>query len=185
MIENRPRYCATIGFFDGVHRGHRQVIKRLQELAYSKGLESLVITFDNHPLEVICPTYVPDLLLSSEEKVQRILETGISKVEVMHFTKEMMNQLAFDFMKHELKERLGIEVLIIGYDNRFGKKNDKESFETYVEYGKELGIEVIEGPRPEECGLFEGKAISSSLIRSLRNEGRIHEALQLMENDKL
>lgn len=173
-------FAATIGFFDGVHRGHRQVIDRLKEIARTKGLKTMAVTFGNHPMEVVRPGYEPQLLLPVEEKIRRIKECGVDEVVVLHFTREMMQQPAREFMKEVLRDQLGISLLVIGYDNRFGRRNPDETFLSYVGYGKELGIEVVEGPRPEECGLFEGKPVSSSLIRQLIAEGREHEASQLM-----
>lgn len=174
-------FAATIGFFDGVHRGHRQVIRRLQTIAESNGLQTMVVTFGNHPLEVVRPGYEPQLLISIDEKVRRIKACGVDKVVVLRFTREMMQQSAHDFMQELLRDKLGVEKLVIGYDNRFGKRNPDEDFHSYAAYGKELGIEVIEGPRPEECGLFEGKPISSSLIRQLIEEGRQEDAEQLLK----
>lgn len=62
--------AATIGFFDGVHRGHRMVISRLLSVARERGLRTMVVTFGNHPMEVVCPGYEPELLLPVEEKVR-------------------------------------------------------------------------------------------------------------------
>lgn len=175
------KYAATIGFFDGVHRGHRQVIRRLQTIANDNELQTMVITFGNHPLEVVRPGYEPQLLIDIDEKVRRIKACGVDKVVVLQFNKEMMQQSAHDFMQKLLRDELGVEKLVIGYDNRFGRRNPDEDFHAYVAYGNELGIEVIEGPRPEECGLFEGNPISSSLIRRLIEEGRQQDAEQLLK----
>lgn len=173
-------YIATIGFFDGVHIGHQQVISRLKTLAGERGLQTMVVTFGNHPMEVVRPEYTPDLLLSLDEKLQRLMATGVDSVETLLFTREMMQQPAYDFMEKVLRDEFDVKALLIGYDNRFGRRNEKETFESYVEYGKALGIEVIEGPRPEECGLFEGTPVSSSLIRQLLKDGRTSDAKHLM-----
>lgn len=173
-------YAATIGFFDGVHRGHQQVLHRLQTIAKGRGLKTMAVTFCNHPMEVVSPNYVPQLLTTAEEKAERIKACGIDEVVMLRFSKEMMMQPAREFMEKVLRDTLGVTTLLIGYDNRFGKRNPEETFLSYVEYGKELGIEVIEGPRPEECGLFEGKPISSSLIRRLMEEGRSDDAIHLL-----
>ena len=173
-------YAATIGFFDGVHRGHRQVISRLQAIAEAEQLLSMVITFSNHPMEIVCPERVPELLIPCDEKLSRLRQTGVNRVEALCFTREMMQQSARDFMEHTLRDRLDVRLLMIGYDNRFGRRNPAETFETYVEYGRELGIKVVEGPRPEDCGLFEGQPVSSSLIRQLMQEGRTAEAETLL-----
>ena len=179
-MDNKYNYCATIGFFDGVHRGHRQVIERVKQTACAKGLQTMVITFDNHPMEVVRPGYKPELLITAEEKERKLKATGIDEVVMLHFTHEMMQQPARLFMKDTLRDKLKVTTLVMGYDNRFGRRNPDETFETYVSYGQELGIEVIEGPRPEECGLFEGMPVSSSLIRQLIEDGRKAEAQQLM-----
>lgn len=173
-------FAATIGFFDGVHRGHRHVIERLKAVAAQRGLKTMVVTFGNHPLEVVRPGYEPQLLLSVSEKVERLKACGIDEVVVLNFTREMMQQPARDFMQLVLRDQLDVRLLLIGYDNRFGKRNPDESFDTYRRYGEELGIDVLEGPRPDECGLFEGNAVSSSLIRQLLEVGRVDDANTLL-----
>lgn len=172
-------YAATIGFFDGVHVGHQKVIERLKTVAAERGMPTMVITFANHPMEVVQPGYEPDMLLPLHEKVERLRQTGVDRVEVLEFTRQMMATPARDFMADTLRDVLGVRLLLLGYDNRFGKRDDTETFESYCGYGHDLGIEVIEGPRPEECGLFEGHPVSSSLIRSLIRDGRIAEAEKL------
>lgn len=173
-------YAATIGFFDGVHRGHRHVVHTLLRMAEERGLQTLVVTFANHPLSVIRPELVPQQLCSVEEKCQRLTDAGADEVVLLNFTREMMQQSAYDFMKSVLRDQLHVRLLMLGYDNRFGRRQEGEGFEQYVEYGKELGIEVVCGPLPEEAGLFEGKPISSSLIRQLMTEGRAKDAEHLL-----
>lgn len=173
-------FAATIGFFDGVHRGHRHVFQKLKDIARSKGLQTMAVTFGNHPMEVIRPGYEPKLLLPVAEKVERIKACGIDEVVVLQFTPEMMQQPAREFMEQVLRDELGVSLLLIGYDNRFGRRNPEENFEVYSQYGMQLGIDVVEGPKPAECGLFEGNAISSSLIRQLMQDGRAQEARSLM-----
>lgn len=174
-------FAATIGFFDGVHLGHQKVIERLKSVADSNGMKTMVVTFGNHPMEIVRPGFQPQLLITVEEKVRRIKTCGVDEVVVLQFTKEMMQQPAREFMEKVLRDNLDVGVLVIGYDNRFGKRNPDETFDTYRLYGKELGIDVIEGPRPEECGLFEGKPVSSSLIRQLIADGRNEEAEGLIK----
>lgn len=174
------KYAATIGFFDGVHRGHQNVIRRLCDLAKERGLRTRVITFENHPLSIVRPGSEPELLCSIEERKKKLLKAGADEVITLRFTREMMQRPAREFMEHYLRDELQIKLLMLGYDNRFGKRQEGEGFPQYVEYGSELGIEVIEGPRPEEAGLFEGRAISSSLVRELLTNGRKTEAEKLM-----
>ena len=166
---------ATIGFFDGVHIGHCHLINMLKKVARERGVEACVITFDRHPRQVVQPEWCPEMLTSLEEKTQLLKATGIDRCEVLHFDREMANQSAHDFMQHTLKEKLGVSILVTGYDNRFGH-NRSEGFEDYVRYGKEIGIEVIKG---EE--LTDGSNnVSSSSIRRMLKEGRIEDATRCL-----
>ena len=166
---------ATIGFFDGVHIGHCHLINMLKKVARERGVESCVITFDRHPRQVVQPEWCPEMLTSLEEKTQLLKATGIDRCEVLHFDREMANQSAHDFMQHTLKEKMGVSILVTGYDNRFGH-NRSEGFEDYVRYGKEIGIEVIKG---EE--LTDGSNnVSSSSIRRMLKEGRIEDATRCL-----
>lgn len=80
---------ATIGFFDGVHRGHQFLIASVMEEARKTGLQSLVITFDRHPRQVLSQDYQPRLLTTLDRKLQLLSLTGVDNVAVLHFTKEM------------------------------------------------------------------------------------------------
>ena len=166
---------ATIGFFDGVHIGHCHLINMLKKVARERGVEACVITFDRHPRQVVQPEWCPEMLTTLEEKTQLLKATGIDRCEVLHFDREMANQSAHNFMLHTLKEKLGVSILVTGYDNRFGH-NRSEGFEDYVRYGKEIGIEVIKG---EE--LTDGSNnVSSSSIRRMLKEGRIEDATRCL-----
>ena len=166
---------ATIGFFDGVHIGHCHLINMLKKVARERGVESCVITFDRHPRQVVQSEWCPEMLTTLEEKTQLLEATGIDRCEVLHFDREMANQSAHDFMLHTLNEKMGVSILVTGYDNRFGH-NRSEGFEDYVRYGKEIGIEVIKG---EE--LTDGSNnVSSSSIRRMLKEGRIEDATRCL-----
>ena len=134
---------ATIGFFDGVHRGHRHLINKVMEMAHAHAQQSMVITFDRHPREVLQSDYQPQMLTTLNTKLGLLHETGIDRVEVLHFTRQLAALSARQFMAQVLKERLGVTTLVIGYDHRFGH-NRAEGFDDYVRYGKELGIEVVQ-----------------------------------------
>ena len=134
---------ATIGFFDGVHRGHRYLINKVMERAHAHAQQSMVITFDRHPREVLQSDYQPQMLTTLNTKLRLLHETGIDRVEVLHFTRQLAALSARQFMAQVLKERLGVTTLVIGYDHRFGH-NRAEGFDDYVRYGKELGIEVVQ-----------------------------------------
>ena len=134
---------ATIGFFDGVHRGHRYLINKVMERAHAHAQQSMVITFDRHPREVLQSDYQPQMLTTLNTKLRLLHETGVDRVEVLHFTRQLAALSARQFMAQVLKERLGVTTLVIGYDHRFGH-NRAEGFDDYVRYGKELGIEVVQ-----------------------------------------
>lgn len=169
---------ATIGFFDGVHLGHCHLINMLKKLARERSVQSCVITFDRHPRQVVQPEWCPDMLTTPDEKTQLLKATGIDRCEVLHFDREMASQSARDFMLHTLKERLGVSILVTGYDNRFGH-NRSEGFEDYVRYGKEIGIEVIKG---EELTVGSHN-VSSSSIRRMLKEGNIEDATRCLGHE--
>ena len=164
-------YAATIGFFDGVHRGHRHVIGQLREEAGRRGLRTMVVTFERHPRLVVNPSWKPSLLSTLEEKVALIGQTGIDVLVVLRFDEQMARLSARQFMAQVLKERLHVDLLLTGYDNRFGH-NREETFDDYAAYGHEIGMSVVAGTPFDEGGSH----ISSSRIRQLLAEGKVGEA---------
>ena len=159
--------AATIGVFDGVHAGHRQVIKHLVSGAQFHHLASMVITFDRQPRQLFDPEFRPQLLTTQEEKEQEIERLGVDFLVVLPFTKEMASLSAREFMAQILKEKLNVRSLQIGYDNRFGHDRT-EGFDDYRRYGQELGINVYQGIKLS----FQDYdfAVCSSNIRSLLAE---------------
>ena len=113
------------------------------ETAHAHAQQSMVITFDRHPREVLQSDYQPQMLTTLNTKLRLLHETGVDRVEVLHFTRQLAALSARQFMAQVLKERLGVTTLVIGYDHRFGH-NRAEGFDDYVRYGKELGIEVVQ-----------------------------------------
>ena len=166
-------FVATIGMFDGVHEGHRFVLRQEVACAQERGLQSMAITFD-HTLRH------DDVLTPLDEKLLLLSRTHIDKVEVLPFTAELKQMTARQFMEQVLKDRLGVKVLLTGYDNRFGH-NREEGFDDYVRYGRELGIEVLQLPAAPPRGVaVRGGTISSSLIRKLLKEGAVSEASEAL-----
>ena len=113
------------------------------ERAHAHAQQSMVITFDRHPREVLQSNYQPQMLTTLNTKLRLLHETGVDRVEVLHFTRQLAALSARQFMAQVLKERLGVTTLVIGYDHRFGHDR-AEGFDDYVRYGKELGIEVVQ-----------------------------------------
>ncbi len=157
-------YVATIGMFDGVHRGHQFVLQHVADEARQRGLQSMAITFDKSGPQTLTPLDQKRLLLT---------KTGIDRIEVLTFNEALKQMTAREFMERELRDRLNVKVLLTGYDNRFGH-NRTEGFDDYVRYGQELGIKVLQLPQKGE--------ISSSIIRQLVSDGDIHQANELLGN---
>lgn len=171
----RNEYCATIGFFDGVHRGHQFMIDSLTTMAHAQGRQSLVITFDRHPRQVVHADYVPQLITTTDEKLQLLHATAADRIEVLHFDAQMAQLSAYEFMRQVLHEKYGVAMLLTGYDNRFGH-NRAEGFADYVRYGEEMGMKVLQNTPID----IDGMRVSSSLIRRLIAEGNITEASNCM-----
>lgn len=171
----RNEYCATIGFFDGVHRGHQFMIDSLTTMAHAQGRQSLVITFDRHPRQVVHADYVPQLITTTDEKLQLLHATAADRIEVLHFDAQMAQLSAYEFMRQVLHEKYGVAMLLTGYDNRFGH-NRAEGFADYVRYGEEMGMKVLQNTPID----IDGLRVSSSLIRRLIVEGNITEANNCM-----
>lgn len=171
----RNEYCATIGFFDGVHRGHQFMIDCLTTMAHAQGRQSLVITFDRHPRQVVHADYVPQLITTTDEKLQLLHATAADRIEMLHFDAQMAQLSAYEFMRQVLHEKYGVAMLLTGYDNRFGH-NRAEGFADYVRYGEEMGMEVLQNTPID----IDGMRVSSSLIRRLIIEGNITEANNCM-----
>ncbi|WP_278815627.1 bifunctional riboflavin kinase/FAD synthetase [Leyella stercorea] len=171
----RNEYCATIGFFDGVHRGHQFMIDSLTTMAHAQGRQSLVITFDRHPRQVVHADYVPQLITTTDEKLQLLHATAADRIEVLHFDMQMAQLSAYEFMRQVLHEKYGVAMLLTGYDNRFGH-NRAEGFADYVRYGEEMGMKVLQNTPID----IDGLRVSSSLIRRLIVEGNITEASNCM-----
>ena len=162
---------ATIGFFDGVHLGHRHLIAAVIDEAKRRGMESTVVTFDRHPRQVVSSNFCPRLLSTMEEKLVLLEKTGVDNCVVLPFDKEMAQLSAREFMQSILADRLHVKVLFTGYDHRFGH-NRQEGFNDYVSYGKEMDMEVRRG----EPFVLEGVNVSSSVVRSLVEEGEMGHA---------
>ncbi|KAA6327967.1 Riboflavin biosynthesis protein RibF [termite gut metagenome] len=171
---SKPEPCvATIGFFDGVHKGHRFLINQVKEIASNKGVHSAIITFPIHPRKVINSGYCPEILTTYDEKTKLLAETGIDYCIIHDFTRETSLLSAQEFMTHILHEQCNVQVLVVGYDHRFGH-NRSEGFDDYLRYGKRLGMEVV---LTHAHASGNGNiTISSSTVRSLLHKGEVDKA---------
>lgn len=167
-------YAAAIGFFDGVHRGHRYLLQHLRDEAHRHGLLSAVVTFSNHPRRLVQPDFRLQFIDTLDERLQKLDEAGIDACFLLDFTEEMRQQSARDFLTHTLGERLHVRRLLIGYDHRFGHGRT-EGFDDYVAYGRACGMDVVLEPQ-----LPGVDGCSSSEVRRLLAEGDVAGATVLL-----
>ncbi len=151
----------TVGTFDGMHRGHRDVVQRLVDRAAAAGIPSLLVTFDPHPLEVVNPAAAPPLLTVGEEKIEVLAETGLDYVAVLPFTRQLAAYSAEEFVELVLRKRFRMKELLIGYDHGFGRSRAGD-VNVLRSLGKRDGfaVEVVDA-----VGTPDGHSISSTAIR--------------------
>ena len=165
---------ATIGFFDGVHLGHRFLIQQVKVAATQTGWQSSIITFPVHPRQVIQSEFQPQLLSSPEEKIELLASTGVDNCILLPFTRELSQLTAYEFMQL-LYDKYKVRMLVIGYDHRFGH-NRAETFEDYCRYGRELGIHIMQASAYTQ----EQDKVSSSAIRRALQTGDIRTASKFL-----
>jgi riboflavin kinase/FMN adenylyltransferase len=155
------RTALTVGSFDGVHRGHQDVLRQLVERARRLGVHSLLVTFDPHPLEVVNPAAAPRLLTVGDEKLEVLAESGIDFVAVLPFTPALAAFSAERFVDEILLGRFRMHDLLMGYDHRFGHNRSGDA-ETMRRLGAARGFEVNAVPAVTVNG---GQSVSSTAIR--------------------
>ena len=166
-------YACTIGFFDGVHRGHQYLLQELRSLAAERVMQTLVITFGRSPLSTLCPKTAPKLLSDTEEKRDFIVELGIDRCEILDFSPQMAALTAREFLRLRLVP-MGIKLLLMGYDHHFG--SDRMGFSQVRNIAVDMGVEVVSAKALKD----DDAAVSSSEIRSLLYAGQVAEAQTLL-----
>lgn len=166
----------TVGTFDGVHRGHLDVISRLVQRAKDKGLSSLAITFDPHPLAIVNPAAAPPLLTVGPEKLEVLAETGLDYLAVLEFTPELAALGAEQFVDDVLRTRFRMRDLLIGHDHGFGRERAGNAT-VLQELGAACGftVEVV-----EPVASAEGRFVSSTAIRRAVAGGDLNLAATLL-----
>lgn len=152
---------ATVGTFDGVHRGHQDVLAQLVARARATGLRSILVTFEPHPLEVVNPAAAPRLLTVGAEKVEVLAESGIDYLMVVPFTERLRRYSAEQWFELVLMRRYRVRELLIGYDHGVGRGREGD-VEVIRDIGRRLGVPVEVVP---SVTLPDGRAVSSTTIR--------------------
>ena len=169
----------TIGSFDGLHRGHQQLLDRIVKLAELSGGESVVVTFDPHPRHLLQPeSGEPKLLTTTAEKIERIGRQGIDHVVIVPFTQEFSQLSAEAYINEFLVERLRPSRIVIGYDHRYGRGR-KGDLELLRFLGPMNNYEVVEIEAQE----VEDITVSSTKIRKALQSSQIEKANQLLDYD--
>ncbi|RLP74749.1 bifunctional riboflavin kinase/FAD synthetase [Mycetocola tolaasinivorans] len=168
--------AVTIGKFDGVHAGHRGVIEGLRGIAAERGLRSVVVTFDRHPLHVIAPGKAPVALTGIEKKLDLLAETGIDAVLVLTFDRLLSALEPESFVRSILCATLDAKVVLVGDDFRYGHRG-AGTVETLTAQGRVEGFEVVAIDDVMPC---EGRRASSTWIRELLADGRVDAAADLL-----
>jgi riboflavin kinase/FMN adenylyltransferase len=172
--DGRPA-IVTVGTFDGVHRGHWEVLEEICRRAKATGGRSILVTFHPHPLRVVRPEHAPPLLTTLAEKREVLAESGLEYVVFIPFTRTLQGYRARRFVDEILLGRIGMDELVIGYDHGFGK--DREGSVGMLRHlGADMGVAVD----VVEAFEAEGEPVSSSRIRRLLSEGDAAAAARLL-----
>jgi riboflavin kinase/FMN adenylyltransferase len=165
----------TIGNFDGVHCGHRQILRRVREVAGERGWKPSVLTFDPHPTRVVAPQRTPPLLTRPEARAELMGEEGIEQVLILPFTHDVAQLSAEEFVTRLLVESLGARAVLVGDNFRFGHRQ-AGNVAVLAALGSKLGFETEVVPAVS-C---RGRVVSSSAVRDLIRAGRVSMAARFL-----
>jgi riboflavin kinase/FMN adenylyltransferase len=175
----------TIGNFDGVHRGHQQVLSQLIRTARMNRAKSVAVTFDPHPSQVHRPESAPELIMGLEDKLQALSELGLDAVLVMKYSLELASLTPEEFVGSVLVDSLHASHVVIGHDTRFGRGNSGD-LNTMKQLGEQFGFEVLvisefgsEGfPLHDDGGT--DRRCSSTWVREALNDGDVATAAAVL-----
>ncbi|MDI6782763.1 MAG: bifunctional riboflavin kinase/FAD synthetase [bacterium] len=168
----RKNTVITVGVFDGVHRGHQRILKQLIcQTRNEPDAQSVVLTFQEHPLKILSPSFCPPLLLANEEKIGRIAEFGIDLTVNLPFTKQLANLTAAAFITRILCDSFQVKEIIVGHDHGFGKQA-RGDVRLLEKLGDKFGFRVtVVAP---VC--YRNIPISSTRIRESLIAGKVNDA---------
>jgi len=165
----------TIGNFDGVHRGHRQILRRVAALAREEACKSAVLTFDPHPAQLVTPASAPRLLTTLEQRTRMILEQGIDQVLILPFTRQIAALEPEDFVREILVDKLKARAVLVGANFHFGKRAAGDAG-VLEELGDRFSFEA-EIVQPV---VWRGRVISSTEIRRSVEAGDVSAACRML-----
>ena len=165
----------TIGNFDGVHYGHRRILRRLRELASEHDWKPSVLTFDPHPTRIVAPDRTPPLLTSPETRANLMREEGIAQVLILPFTRELSQLSPEQFVKDLLVDKLGARAVLVGDNFRYGHRHAGD-VKLLAELGRQFGF-LTEIVPAVSC---RGRIVSSSGVRELIRAGKVDLAARFL-----
>jgi riboflavin kinase/FMN adenylyltransferase len=175
-----PGTAVTIGAYDGVHLGHRALLRELSALAAAKGLSTVVVTFDRHPASVVRPESAPKQLTDKEQKLELLADCGVDRTVVITFDRERADESAEDFVKTVLVDTLAARLVVVGEDFHFGHGR-KGNVALLTELGRDYGFEVIGAALTGAALTGAGtEPVSSTRIRTLVAAGDVVGAAELL-----
>lgn len=174
-VSNWTPCALTIGNFDGVHRGHQALLKKLVQTAKEKNIQSCVMTFEPHPIEFFSPEKAPSRILSLRDKLEALAEVGIDQVLVVHFNQHFANLSPTEFVEKILVNGLQVQSILIGDDFHYGAKR-AGNFSSLCEAGQKYGFTVERMETLEE----NNQRISSSATREALKQDDLSLARQFL-----
>lgn len=167
----------TIGNFDGVHRGHQAVLRRMVANAHARGLASVALTFHPHPKAVHTPEHTPELITGIEDRLEQMAATGLDGILLQEYTLDFAQQTPLQFVTTYLVHGLHAATVVVGRDTRFGRGNAGD-LTTMRELGEQLGftVEVI----ADASGTDATRRWSSTWVRELLEDGDLVAAAEVL-----
>jgi len=178
-IHNLPDFknaVLTVGFFDGVHKGHKAILNEVVTHALTAEGESVLLTFEPHPRKLLYPEQNLGIITPLQQKLQLITDAGIQHIVVVPFTKEFANLSATQYIEDFLVGLFRPHSIVLGYDHRFGHDR-KGDIGLLKEYGPKYNYAVIEISEQ----LINEAAVSSTKIRNAISEGKVADAATMLE----
>lgn len=166
----------TIGNFDGVHAGHRRILRRVKEVALERGLKASALTFHPHPSKVVAPARAPRLMTTPDERCARMGEEGIEQVLIMPFDRHVAHLTPEQFVEQVLVRKLDVRAVVLGHDFCFGYKQSG-NLRVLGELGRKYGFTTEE----VKAVTVRGRLVSSTGLRQLIDAGRVAQAARLLE----